>query len=136
MIRRGNYVVDTGMGVYNGDTGIISEVNTYAGYIDVIYDYDTDSPKTVRYKTENYNELELAYAITIHKSQGSEYDDEILVLGPGIGRLMTRNLIYTAVTRAKKCICIIGSQNIFNSMVKNNSITKRYSNLKSFCENT
>ncbi len=136
VIRRGNYVVDTGMGVYNGDTGIISEVNTYAGYIDVIYDYDTDSPKTVRYKTENYNELELAYAITIHKSQGSEYDDEILVLGPGIGRLMTRNLIYTAVTRAKKCICIIGSQNIFNSMVKNNSITKRYSNLKSFCENT
>ena len=89
-----------------------------------------DEGRMVEYSFKQLEELELAYAITIHKSQGSEYPAVVLPVYPGPRMLMTRNLIYTAVTRARTCVCLVGIPQIFQSMVDNASEQKRYCGLK------
>ena len=88
-----------------------------------------DEGRMVEYSLKNLEELELAYAITIHKSQGSEYPAVVIPLLNGPQMLMNRNLIYTAVTRAKKCVTIVGDEKTFSQMVDNTRQQKRYSGL-------
>lgn len=118
--------IDKGAGIFNGDMGIIEDINFYAETLTVSF----DEGKMVEYPFKLLEELELAYAITIHKSQGSEYPAVVIPLFQGPRMLMNRNLIYTAVTRAKKCVTIVGSDEVFYEMVGNNSQLKRYSGLK------
>ena len=117
--------IDKGMGVFNGDTGIIEEINFFAETMTVRF----DEGRMVEYPFKLLEELELAYAITIHKSQGSEYPAVVIPLFQGPRMLMNRNLLYTAVTRAKKCVTLVGNDEIFYTMVNNNSQLKRYSGL-------
>ncbi|MBQ8280738.1 MAG: ATP-dependent RecD-like DNA helicase [Roseburia sp.] len=117
--------IDKGTGVFNGDTGIIEEINYFAETMTVSF----DEGKMVEYPFKMLEELELAYAITIHKSQGSEYPAVVIPLFQGPRMLLNRNLIYTAVTRAKKCVTIVGDDEVFRTMVHNNSQLKRYSGL-------
>jgi len=117
--------VDKGMGVFNGDMGVISEINEYKETVEVEY----DEGRKVKYGFDMVDELELAYAITVHKSQGSEYPAVILPLLPGPKLLYNRNLLYTAVTRAKKCLTIIGSDTTFQEMIRNKSKQERYTSL-------
>ncbi|MBE5972500.1 MAG: ATP-dependent RecD-like DNA helicase [Lachnoclostridium sp.] len=118
--------LERGAGVFNGDTGIIREVNNFAETLEVEF----DEGKMVEYSFKQLEELELAYAITIHKSQGSEYPAVVIPVHSGPRMLMTRNLIYTAVTRAKKCVCLVGVPEVFQFMVDNEVEQKRYSGLK------
>ena len=118
-------VVDKGMGIFNGDTGIIKEINEFSEILTVEF----DEGRFVEYSYKQLEELELAYAITIHKSQGSEYPAVILPLLTGPQMLMNRNLLYTAVTRAKKCVCLVGSKETFYEMAENQKEQKRYSGL-------
>ena len=117
--------VDKGMGVFNGDMGVISEINEYKETVEVEY----DEGRKVKYGFDMVDELELAYAITVHKSQGSEYPAVILPLLPGPKLLYNRNLLYTAVSRAKKCLTIIGSDTTFQEMIRNKSEQERYTSL-------
>ena len=117
--------VDAGTGVFNGDMGVIREINLFAEEMTVEF----DEGRTVHYSFKDVEELELAYAITIHKSQGSEYPAAVIPLHSGPRMLMTRNLLYTAVTRAKKCVCIVGLQSSFAGMIDNRLEQKRYSSL-------
>lgn len=117
--------VDKGMGIFNGDTGIIQEINYFAETMKISF----DEGKIVDYPFKLLEELELAYAITIHKSQGSEYPAVVIPMFKGPTMLMNRNLIYTAVTRAKKCVTLVGDDNAFYAMVNNTSQLKRYSGL-------
>lgn len=118
--------VEKGTGIFNGDTGIIEEINDYAEMMTISF----DEGKMVEYPYKLLEELELAYAVTIHKSQGSEYPAVVIPLLSGPRMLLNRNLLYTAVTRAKKCVTIVGNDETFNSMILNNSQQKRYSGLK------
>ena len=119
-------VVEKGTGIFNGDMGIIEEINDFAEKMTISF----DEGRRVEYSFKNLDELELAYAITIHKSQGSEYPAVVIPLLSGPQMLMNRNLLYTAVTRAKKCVTIVGDENTFFQMVQNNIEQKRYSGLK------
>lgn len=125
---RGKYGIatDTGMGVFNGDVGIIRRINTYTEYMEVEFEEN----KFVTYTFKQLDELELAYAITIHKSQGSEYPAVIMPMYPGPRMLMNRNLLYTAVTRAKKCVCMVGEPEVFMLMEANDKEQERYSGLR------
>lgn len=123
--RYGN-PVDKGEGVFNGDMGVIRQVNTFSETLEVEF----DERRMVEYSFKQLEELELAYAITIHKSQGSEYPAVVIPIYSGPRMLMTRNLIYTAVTRAKKCVCLVGLPEMFQFMVDNEMEQKRYSGLK------
>ena len=118
--------IDKGLGVFNGDVGIIQEINDYSSTVSVLYDEN----RLVQYPFKGLDELELAYAITIHKSQGSEYPAVVMPLLPGPRMLMNRNLLYTAVTRARKCITIVGDENVFYQMVDNTMQQRRYSGLQ------
>ncbi|MBQ7796376.1 MAG: ATP-dependent RecD-like DNA helicase [Lachnospiraceae bacterium] len=118
--------LERGAGVFNGDTGVIREVNNFAETLEVEF----DEGRMVEYSFKQLEELELAYAITIHKSQGSEYPAVVIPVHTGPRMLMTRNLIYTAVTRAKKCVCLVGLPEMFQFMVDNEVEQKRYSGLK------
>ncbi len=118
--------IDKGLGVFNGDVGIIKEINEYANTLTVCFDEN----RIVDYPFKGVDELELAYAITIHKSQGSEYPAVVIPLLPGPRMLMNRNLLYTAVTRAKKCLTIVGDEETFYQMIDNTMEQKRYSGLK------
>lgn len=117
--------VNKGMGIFNGDMGIIKEINHFAEEIRVEF----EEGRSVTYTFKQLDEIELAYAITIHKSQGSEYPAVVMPLLTGPRMLMNRNLLYTAVTRAKKCVTIVGSEDTFQSMIENESEQKRYSGL-------
>ena len=117
--------VDKGTGVFNGDTGVITEINKYTETIEVEF----DEARKVKYGFDMADELELAYAITVHKSQGSEYPAVIIPLLPGPRLLYNRNLLYTAVTRAKKCLTIIGSDKVFQEMIQNKNEQARYTSL-------
>lgn len=117
--------VDKGTGVFNGDMGIIAEINPYTECLEVEF----DEGRKVKYSFEMAEELELAYAITVHKSQGSEYPAVILPLLPGPRLLYNRNLLYTAVTRAKRCLTIVGSDATFQEMIQNKSEQERYTSL-------
>ena len=118
--------IDKGTGVFNGDTGIIREINDFAETMTVEF----DEGRMVEYSFKLLDELELAYAITIHKSQGSEYPAVVIPLLSGPSMLMNRNLLYTAVTRARKCVTLVGNDTTFNQMIQNTSQQKRYSGLR------
>ena len=118
--------VEQGSGVFNGDMGIIREINEYGETLTVEF----DEKRRVEYSFKQLEELELAYAITIHKSQGSEYPAAVIPMYSGPRMLMTRNLLYTAVTRARSCVCLVGLPEVFSSMAANCVEQKRYSGLK------
>ena len=117
--------VEEGIGVFNGDCGIVREINPFTETITVEF----EEGHRVEYEFKDAQDLELAYAITIHKSQGSEYPAVILPLFGGPRMLMTRNLLYTAVTRAKSCVCVVGSLKVFQDMIANEHEQKRCSGL-------
>ena len=117
--------VDKGVGVFNGDMGVIREINQYTENIEVEF----DEGRRVKYGFDAVEELELSYAITVHKSQGSEYPAVIIPLLQGPRLLYNRNLLYTAVTRAKKCLTIIGSDTVFQEMIQNKNEQARYTSL-------
>ena len=118
--------VDNGTGIFNGDIGIIRRINNASEVMEVEFEDD----KYVIYTFKQLDELELAYAITIHKSQGSEYPAVVIPLLTGSSFLLNRNLLYTAVTRARKCVCIVGSNDTFQMMIDNENQQKRYTGLK------
>lgn len=123
--------IDKGLGVFNGDMGFITKINTYEETITVEY----DEKKQVKYPYNLLDELELAYAITIHKSQGSEYPAVVIPLLQGPRQLYHRNLLYTAVTRARKCVTLVGSDVVFQEMIRNTNEQNRNTSLaERICE--
>lgn len=117
--------IDKGQGIFNGDMGIIKEINTYEEVVIVEY----DEQRQVKYPYTLLDELELAYAITIHKSQGSEYPAVVIPLLQGPRQLYHRNLLYTAVTRAKQCVTLVGSDVVFQEMIHNTNEQDRNTSL-------
>ena len=118
-------VVDKGVGVFNGDIGIVTAIHTYDETVEVEF----DEKRKVKYPFKMLDELELAYAITIHKSQGSEYPAVVIPLLAGPRQLYCRNLLYTAVTRAKKCVTLVGNETVFREMIQNVDEQKRNTSL-------
>ena len=115
----------TGEGVFNGEMGIIIEAEKQTGMVTVLF----DDSRYVNYDRESIADLELAYAITVHKSQGSEFEYCIICVSNVLGKIKTRNLIYTAITRAKKMCIIVGTPKELADMIENNSETRRYTSL-------
>lgn len=126
VVGKYNIAVDSGMGIFNGDMGIIREINEYSQ--DLVVEYD--EKRRARYPFADLDEIELSYAITIHKSQGSEYPAVILPILGGPRMLLNRNLLYTAVTRAKSTVVILGSNQTLEQMVDNEEQLKRFTGLK------
>lgn len=120
------FTVEEGLGIFNGDMGVIRQINAFTEKVTVVFDEN----RQVEYSFSNLDELELAYAITIHKSQGSEYPAVVLPLLSGPPVLCNRNLLYTAVTRAQKCVAIIGRQSMVTQMIHNETEQKRYTGLE------
>ena len=125
IVSRYGIPVEKGMGVFNGDMGVILEIDDYAQNIVV----EIDGNRRVTYPFANMDELELAYAVTIHKSQGSGYPAVIMPLLGGPRMLMNRNLLYTGVTRARDCVTILGSSETIRAMIMNENEQKRFSGL-------
>ena len=115
-----------GSGIFNGDMGIVEHIDTKSGIIDILF----DGEKKVEYPIELIDDIELAYAITVHKSQGSEFTAVIMPVFPAHKNLMSRNLFYTAVTRAKRLVVLVGREDIIQFMTDNNYQAERYSGLK------
>ncbi|MDE7477096.1 MAG: ATP-dependent RecD-like DNA helicase [Lachnospiraceae bacterium] len=131
IVSKYGITVDSGQGVFNGDVGIIKEINETAKTVVVEY----DDLRRVTYPLSGLDEIELAYAVTIHKSQGSEYPAVIMPLLTGPRMLLNRNLLYTGVTRAKNCVTILGSKETVNQMIANENEQKRYTGLREkICE--
>lgn len=126
IIGKYNIAIDSGTGIYNGDVGRITEIDTYMRQLSVLF----DDGRSAVYSFEKLEELELAYAITIHKSQGSEYPVVIIPVLSGPKMLLTRNLLYTAVTRSQQCVILIGSKDAFLEMIHTDQEMKRYTSLK------
>ena len=127
---RYNIPIEKGLGVFNGDMGLVREINTFSETLTVEY----EEGRMVEYPFKELDQLELAYAITIHKSQGSEYPAVIIPLLTGPRMLMNRNLLYTAVTRARKCVTLVGDEKAFYNMEANVNEQKRYSGLRARLE--
>lgn len=125
-IVKNAFLLDSGLGIFNGDEGVIQKINIKQERIEVLFDEN----KVVKYKFSNLEDLSLAYAITIHKSQGSEYKAVVIAIHSGPPMLFTRNLLYTAVTRAKELAVIVGDSNSIFKMVKNNKGVSRYTYLR------
>ena len=125
ILSRYGIPIDKGMGIFNGDLGVIREINETAQLLRVEY----DEQRQVEYPFAQLDEIELAYAITVHKSQGSEYPAVILPLLSGPKMLFNRNLLYTAVTRARRCVTILGSSRTVREMIENAKENKRYTSL-------
>ena len=123
--NRYGIAVDRGLGVFNGDMGIVRGINSFAEEVTVEF----DEGRMVSYPYKQLDELELAYAVTVHKSQGSEYPAVVIPLLAGPRPLMNRNLLYTAVTRARSCVTLVGSAGTFQAMVDNGTEQKRYTGL-------
>ena len=123
---RYNIPIEKGLGVFNGDMGIVREINSFSETLTVEY----EERRMVEYPFKELDQLDLAYAITIHKSQGSEYPAVIIPLLTGPRMLMNRNLLYTAVTRARKCVTLVGDEKAFYNMEANVNEQKRYSGLR------
>lgn len=121
-----NFTIDEGLGVFNGDIGKIIEINAYSNKIKVQF----EDHKVVEYEYAGLEELELAYAVTIHKSQGSEYPVVVIPLLTGPSMLLIRNLLYTAVTRAKKYVVIAGMDSTIYQMIDNDKEIERYTTLR------
>ena len=125
--------IDKGLGVFNGDMGIVRQINDFAQTVTVEF----EEGKMVEYAYKGLDELELAYAITIHKSQGSEYPAVVIPLLSGPRQLFHRNLLYTAITRARKCVTIVGSDQTFQEMIRNTNEHNRNTSLaeriREFC---
>lgn len=119
---------EEGSGIFNGDIGIIKKIDRITSTMNIIF----DDNKEAIYSFEGLNELEHAYAMTVHKSQGNEFNSVIMPVFSVIPNLCYRNLLYTSVTRAKKLMILVGSENVVRSMTENDSKTKRYSALKHF----
>ncbi len=117
--------VDSGMGIFNGDMGIITKIDEASSLLEVEY----DEHRRAEYSFSGLDEIELAYAVTIHKSQGSEYPAVLLPIMNGPKPLLNRNLLYTAVTRAKKCVTILGSRETLREMIQNEKQHRRYTSL-------
>ncbi|MBQ2931280.1 MAG: ATP-dependent RecD-like DNA helicase [Clostridia bacterium] len=117
---------EKGMGVFNGDVGFVTSVNSFGNTLVVEY----EDNKIVKYDANTLEELELAYAVTVHKSQGSEFDVVIMPMFDTHKLLMTRNLLYTAITRAKKLVILVGKEEILKQFVENDKIQQRYSGLR------
>ncbi|MBQ8596900.1 MAG: ATP-dependent RecD-like DNA helicase, partial [Lachnospiraceae bacterium] len=126
ILSRYGIPIDSGMGVFNGDMGKVLEINETAQLLTVEY----DEQRRVEYPFSQLDELELAYAVTIHKSQGSEYPAVILPLLSGPQMLLNRNLLYTAVTRARRCVTVLGSSQTLQEMIGNERQHRRYTSLK------
>ena len=114
-----------GIGVYNGDIGVIQSINLVDGYMDILFD-----DRQVKYEFEDLEDLELSYAITVHKSQGSEYPVVIVPMYSCAPMLMTRNLLYTAITRARRMVILVGRADVPAIMVNNNREVMRYTSLR------
>lgn len=123
--NRFGITADTGTGVFNGDTGIIKEINSFAELVTVEF----EEGRQVEYRYGEMDELELAYAMTVHKAQGSEYPAVVMPILTGPAMLFNRNILYTAVTRAKSCVTLVGSGDMVRHMIDNVSEQKRYSSL-------
>ncbi|MCI6542332.1 MAG: ATP-dependent RecD-like DNA helicase [Firmicutes bacterium] len=119
---------ELGKGVFNGDIGRIKHIDAQTGEVEIAF----EDKKVATYPRGELGQISLAYAITIHKSQGSEFDVVVIPVVPGPSLILTRNLIYTAVTRAKKMVVLVGDKSALGRMVKNNFTTKRYTLLKDF----
>jgi exodeoxyribonuclease V alpha subunit len=117
--------IDKGLGIFNGDMGIIESINTYEETVTVEY----DEHRKVKYPYALLDELELAYAITIHKAQGSEYPAVVIPLLQGPRQLYHRNLLYTAITRARQCVTLVGSDTVFAEMIQNTNEQERNTSL-------
>ncbi len=117
----------TGTGVFNGDIGILEEIDRAAGYLTVRFE-----DRLAVYNLQSAENLELAYAVTVHKSQGNEFPAVVMPMYPGPPQLYYRNLLYTAVTRAKALLVLVGRQGVVYQMVENNRKMRRYSGLKYF----
>lgn len=115
-----------GQGIFNGDIGYVTEINAEDNTVSVLFDDD----KIVEFESQELDELELAYAVTIHKSQGSEFKVVLVPLFMGPPLLMSRNLIYTAVTRARELIVLVGSQKALSYMIRNTKTYERHTSLK------
>lgn len=128
-------LIDSGKGVFNGEMGVIKRISHYLEIVEVEFDEE----KFVTYTFKEMEQLELAYAVTIHKSQGSEYPAVIIPMFSGPKMLMSRSLLYTAITRAKSCVCIVGVEQVFQNMIQNDIRKKMFTGLKyqieSFYEN-
>ena len=118
-------VYEEGTGIFNGDVGIIQRILETEETVEVEF----EEGKLVSYEYSQMDEMELAYAITIHKSQGSEYPAVVIPILSGPRMLLNRNLLYTAVTRAKKCVTLVGSSDTIHQMIRNVYEQKRYSSL-------
>lgn len=127
IVGRYNIPIDKGMGVFNGDMGRVMEINETMSTLLVEF----DDGRRVNYPFSGLEELELSYAITIHKSQGSEYPAVILPLLGGPRMLFNRNLLYTGITRARNCVTILGSSETVRNMIDNVSENRRYTALES-----
>ena len=121
---------ESGEGIYNGDMGIITAINPKNSTMTIVF----DDEKVVEYEFSRLENLELSYAVTVHKSQGSEFDAVVIPLVYGYEQLMSRNLLYTAITRAKKFVCIVGTKNCVEKMISNDIEFQRYTLLKGFFE--
>ena len=119
------YVIDEGVGIFNGDMGIIEEISHYDEELKVLF----DDGRMAVYTFANLDELEHAFAVTIHKSQGSEYPAVVVPLLTGTKKLLNRNLLYTAITRAKRMVVIVGNIALVNQMIDNMEEQKRYTTL-------
>lgn len=119
------YVIDEGVGIFNGDMGIIEEISHYDEELKVLF----DDGRMAVYTFANLDELEHAFAVTIHKSQGSEYPAVVVPLLTGTKKLLNRNLLYTAITRAKRMVVIVGNIGLVNQMIDNMEEQKRYTTL-------
>lgn len=131
IVSKYGIAIDKGLGVFNGDVGVVKEINATAKTVTIEF----DDMRRVTYPIGSLEEIELAYAITIHKSQGSEYPAVVMPLLTGPRMLFNRNLLYTGVTRAKSCVTILGSKDTVCQMIANENEQKRYTGLKDrICE--
>ena len=129
-VKYGEGAPEEGQGVFNGDIGTVKSIDRANGIVEVWY----DDNRLATYGEANLSDLQLAYAITIHKSQGSEFDVVVIPLVSGPPTLINKNLLYTAITRAKRAVVIVGSKKILAMMVHNNYIAARTTNLCRFLQ--
>ncbi|MCX4286517.1 MAG: ATP-dependent RecD-like DNA helicase, partial [Clostridia bacterium] len=121
-------VVEVGSGIFNGDIGVVKTIDRVNGIMEVLF----DDNRLATYTSADLGDIQLAYAITIHKSQGSEFPVVVVPLVNGPPTIINKNLLYTAITRAKRAVVLVGSKKILALMIHNNYVAKRTTNLSRF----